>query len=205
MVSLPAGATGVEADVDEVEERVFRVDLLGANTVGLEGFGLGSSVAVVGLVSCDVGLFTPLDADVDVDGTEETIICSPLVIGIVETWVSPTVLEGIGFGGYPSFTKQWLGSALRVKLKEDHGERLTLLLCDGNITSGEHHQLKLFISGLGAQLEHCCSFRMPESYLLSLELSISLTYTKLATAREFLPYIEGGHDLSLTSSGMTGR
>jgi hypothetical protein len=26
------------------------------------------------------------------------------VIGIVETWVSARVLEGIGLGGYPSFT-----------------------------------------------------------------------------------------------------
>jgi hypothetical protein len=58
----------------------------------------------VGFVSCDAALLTPREAEVDVLGTADTIICSPLVMGIVETWVSATVLEGIGLGGYPSFT-----------------------------------------------------------------------------------------------------
>lgn len=58
------------------------------------------------MVFCGVGLFTPRDVDVEVDGTVETITCSPLVIGMVETCVSPIVLDGIGLGGYPSLTEK---------------------------------------------------------------------------------------------------
>lgn len=58
----------------------------------------------VGFVSCDAALLIPREAEVDVLRTAETMTCSPFVIGIVETWVSARVLEGIGLGGYPSFT-----------------------------------------------------------------------------------------------------
>jgi len=82
----------------------------GKAAVAAETGGFASSVCAEELI--------PLEADVDVEGTHATIICSPFVIGIVETCVSPIVEEGNDLGGYPSLTE---GRIIRVS------ERISVL------------------------------------------------------------------------------
>ena len=82
----------------------------GKAAVAAETGGFASSACVEELI--------PLEAVVDVEGTDDTIICSPFVIGIVDTCVSPIVEEGNGLGGYPSLTA---GGIVRIS------ERISVL------------------------------------------------------------------------------
>jgi hypothetical protein len=84
VVSFPAGAIAA-FDIKGVFplkllEPVAATEIGGLTSVvaGLDTVGFGSCVSIVVVL-------IPLDADVDVDGTEATMICSPFVIGIVET------------------------------------------------------------------------------------------------------------------------
>jgi len=87
VVSFPAaGATGFE-DVALAFEEASILETVVPEGVEIGGFGRAAVAAETGcFASCAfVEEFIPLEADVDVEGTDATMICSPFVIGIVET------------------------------------------------------------------------------------------------------------------------